>query len=71
MSPYQKTSDPSVMAEKYDSEGKRHFCSPKRLEKQTGLEPGPQHLGGLFMENHSRKEFSAGEFFWPFALSFL
>lgn len=58
------------MADKYDSEWRRPFCSSERLGKQPGLEPGPQHLGGLFMENHSRKEFSAGEF-WPFALSFL
>lgn len=57
------------MAEKYDRVKETLFS--KRSEKQTGLEHGPQYLGGLFMQNHSRKEFSAGEFFWPFALSFL
>lgn len=45
-----------MMVEKYDSE--RDSCFPKRLEKQTGLGLGPQNLGGLFMENHSRKKFS-------------
>lgn len=42
-----------------------HF--QKSLEKQIGLEP--QRVGGLFMENHSRKEFSllmnsSGPLYW-------